>query len=73
MAEIPTNKKGIVPVKWMPDRERWMLSTYDGGKKRLFFKRKQDALKAWKSHVRIVARHGRQAAEYDLHAHRGVI
>lgn len=69
-AKIPTNQKGNIPIKWDEKRKRWKLTTYEGGKKRQFFKKEEDALKAWKSHVRTVEKHGKQAAEYDAVAHR---
>jgi hypothetical protein len=70
MAEIPKNQKGLIPVRWDGKRRRFQLTTYEGGKRRQFFKKEEDALRAWKSHVRTVEKYGKQAAEYDALAHR---
>jgi integrase len=68
--KIPTTKMGTVPVKWMADRGRWMLTICANKvKRRMFFKAKEDALREWARHCRMIETHGKQSAEYDAKAH----
>lgn len=68
---VPLSQKGTVPVRWVPARERWLLTTQVNGKKRrAFFKSESEAVRAWCRHCAVVERYGREAARYDARAHR---
>jgi integrase len=69
--KVPLTQKGTVPVRWVPARKRWLLTTQvNGQKRRAFFRVEDDALRAWSRHCATVERHGREAAKYDVAAHR---
>lgn len=56
-----TNRAGKVPVRFRPDRDRWELSVFAGGKRlRSLHDTEEEAIAEWKRHCRKLERHGTQ-------------
>jgi integrase len=71
---MPSNpqrtRAGTVPIVYLPDRDRWQLTTHSNGKrKRTFYESEKDALTAWSKHCHRVKRFGSGSADYTPEDH----